>query len=150
MALVVAPLAVGCAAVPGSGSSDCPAGRTTPITTAQATAALREHGFSVRNDPDGCAGSATAVMVINNSNNGIDPDPAEDQGHVICHIDRAATGRALEIAGVWETDGTARDDGKFHLKNVTCSLYAARDREDEIRRLRAAMQALSAELGRAP
>jgi hypothetical protein len=103
---------------------------------------LRKHGFSVRNTPESCGGSETVVMVISNGNNGLDPESSDDEGHVICHVDRTTTGKALDTPGVWETDGTARDDAHLILKNVTCSLYSVRDREDETRRLRAAMESL--------
>ena len=145
--LPLALTAAGCYSLSDVPSSHCPGGRASPITTAQAVAALRQHGFSAREKPESCAGSARTAMVIGNSIDGYDEDdPSEDEGHVVCHIDRVTTGKAVRIPGVWETAGTDRDDANLILKNINCSLYSRRDRQDETRRLRAAMESLRSEL----
>lgn len=128
---------IGCSGSETEASRDCPGGRSTPISTAQVVAALRERGFSAEADSRRCAGAADIVMAVNNT--GRD----DEEGHVFCSVRR----RPIYGGGFSRLPGTGKSTVWWVQDNVECALYARRNATDEMARLRAALRAMASEVG---
>ena len=131
----VASIALVAVAGCSSPSSPCAVGEPTPISVEAAVAHLREAGFDVHAETEGCGGAVDIVAAIDPSSD-LDRD---EHGAVYCYV------RLRPIYGVGfdALNATEKQAGTWVKDNVECAIYVYSDEATrDIPRLRRAMQTM--------
>jgi hypothetical protein len=156
--VVCALMASGCSEV----SSDpqipkCPGGAAAPLSSTEVATALREQGFSVFEDDEGCAGAEDKVMDLTNilfsgphENISEHAEIGATEGHVGCGLGREPLfGNKLDsdLEAPAASPFFSGDKAEFLLANVQCTIYPeGDDKAGQVARLQRAMEALEATL----
>jgi hypothetical protein len=135
----------------------CPGGTAAPLTSAEVATALREEGFSVYEDDEGCDGAEDKAIELTNilfsgphENISEHAEIGATEGYVGCGVGRKPLfGNQLDsdLDAPPASPFFSGDKAEFLLANIQCTIYPeGDDKAGQVERLRRALEKLEATL----